>query len=113
MYLWDTNILHAFIQGHPTLKAHLERTPWMQIALPTVVVAEVLRGRYDAALKAAAQDAAHIHQRLLETQELFQRFQRIAFDVSCGDIMARRPSAISAPGHSAVLSPRKSSPSAK
>ena len=47
MYLWDANILRAFGQGHATLRMHLLRVPWSEIALPSVVVAEVLRGRCD------------------------------------------------------------------
>lgn len=53
MYLWDANILRHFGQGHPTLRLHLSRIPWSEIALPSVVVAEVLRGRCDFALQAA------------------------------------------------------------
>jgi hypothetical protein len=41
MYLWDANILRAFGQGHATLRSYLLRVPWSEIALPTVVVAEV------------------------------------------------------------------------
>jgi predicted nucleic acid-binding protein len=52
MYLWDANILRAFGQGHATLRSYLLRVPWSEIALPSVVVAEVLRGRCDFALKA-------------------------------------------------------------
>ena len=44
MYLWDANILRAFGQGHTTLRWHLQRVSWSEIALPSVVVAEVLRG---------------------------------------------------------------------
>lgn len=43
MYLWDSNILRHFGDGHPTLRLHLERIPWTEIALPSVVVAEALR----------------------------------------------------------------------
>jgi predicted nucleic acid-binding protein len=52
MYLWDANILRAFGQGQATLRSYLLRVPWSEIALPSVVVAEVLRGRCDFALKA-------------------------------------------------------------
>jgi predicted nucleic acid-binding protein len=52
MYLWDANILRAFGQGHATLRLYLLRVPWAEIALPSVVVAEVLRGRCEFALKA-------------------------------------------------------------
>ena len=52
MYLWDANILRHFGQGHATLRLYLLRVPWTEIALPSVVVAEVLRGRCEFALKA-------------------------------------------------------------
>ena len=52
MYLWDANILRAFGQGHATLRSYLLRVPWSEIALPSVVVAEALRGRCDFVLKA-------------------------------------------------------------
>jgi hypothetical protein len=52
MYLWDANILRHFGQGHATLRLYLLRVPWAEIALPSVVVAEVLRGRCEFALKA-------------------------------------------------------------
>jgi predicted nucleic acid-binding protein len=50
MYLWDANILRAFGQGHATLRSHLLRVPWSEVALPSVVVAEVLR-RWNHGLK--------------------------------------------------------------
>ena len=57
MYLWDANILRAFGQGHATLRLYLLRVPWAEIALPSVVVAEVLRGRCESALKATPAEA--------------------------------------------------------
>ena len=89
MYLWDTNILRTFTQGNATLAQHLERVAWSAIALPSVVVAEVLQGRCDAALKAAPTDAALAHERLLQTQQLLARFQIIWFDGSSGEVMER------------------------
>lgn len=89
MYLWDTNILRYFGKGHPTLQLHLMRVPWREIALPSVVVAEALRGRCDSALKAAPAEVTLAHQRLLETQQLLARFHVIAFDESCAVVLAR------------------------
>lgn len=57
MYLWDTNILRAFTQGDTILMQHLAQKSWSEIALPSVVVAEVLQGRCDAVLKAIPADA--------------------------------------------------------
>jgi len=60
MYLWDANIVRYFGQGHPTLRLHLWRVSWAEIALPSVVVAEVLRGRCDFALKASPAKEASV-----------------------------------------------------
>ena len=65
------------------------RVPWQEIALPSIVVAEVLRGRCDFALKAIPSEAALAHQRLLETQQQLARFNIIAFDESCAVVLAR------------------------
>ena len=89
MYLWDANILRHFGQGHPTLRLHLSRIPWSEIALPSVVVAEVLRGRCDFALKAVPLEAPLAHRRLIETQEMLSRFNVVVFDESCAEAMER------------------------
>lgn len=82
MYLWDTNILRHFGEGHPALHLYLQRIPWSEIALPSVVVAEVLRGLCDFALKALPATAPKAHRLLLETQQLLSRFNVIIFDES-------------------------------
>jgi predicted nucleic acid-binding protein len=80
MYLWDANILRAFGQGHATLRSYLLRVPWSEIALPSVVIAEVLRGRCDFALKATPAEAPLAHRRLLDTQQMLSQFQIIVFE---------------------------------
>jgi predicted nucleic acid-binding protein len=87
MYLWDANILRAFGQGHATLRSYLLRVPWSEIALPSVVVAEVLRGRCDFALKATPAEAPLAHQRLLDTQQMLSQFQIVVFDAACATVM--------------------------
>jgi predicted nucleic acid-binding protein len=89
MYLWDANILRYFGQGHATLRLHLLRVPWTEIALPSVVVAEVLRGRCDFALKASPSESPLAHRRLLETQQMLTRFRVVVFDESCVKVMER------------------------
>jgi tRNA(fMet)-specific endonuclease VapC len=89
MYLWDANIVRHFGQGHPTLRLHLLRVPWSEIALPSVVVAEVLRGRCDFALKASPAEAPLAHQRLLETQQMLSRFRVVVFDEPSAEVMER------------------------
>ncbi len=80
MYLWDSNILRAHGENHPTLSAHLRLVPWPEIALPSVVVAEAVRGRGEYALKATPERAEFAHQQLLETLHLLQTFAIVAFD---------------------------------
>jgi predicted nucleic acid-binding protein len=87
MYRWDANILRAFGQGHATLRSYLLRVPWSEIALPSVVVAEVLRGRCDFALKATPVEAPLAHQRLLDTQQMLSHFQIVVFDAACATVM--------------------------
>ena len=87
MYLWDANILRAFGQGHATLRSYLLRVPWSEIALPSVVVAEVLRGRCDFALKATPAEAPLAHRRLLDTQQMLSQFHVVVFDAACATVM--------------------------
>ncbi len=94
MYLWDANILRHFAEGNPILKAHLERIDWPQIALPSIVVAEVLRGRCEFALKATpklrsipATIRPQAHQRLLDTMAMLQAFDIAPFDEECARIV--------------------------
>jgi predicted nucleic acid-binding protein len=89
MYLWDANILRAFGQEHATLRLYLLRVPWAEIALPSVVVAEVLRGRCEFALKATPAEAPLAHQRLLDTQQMLAQFHIVIFDVACATVMER------------------------
>ncbi len=85
MYLWDTNILRHFAEGHPTLQKHLQRIPWDEIALPSITVAEVLRGRCEFALKATPTQSPLAHRLLMETRQLLQRFNVIVFDQACAN----------------------------
>jgi predicted nucleic acid-binding protein len=89
MYLWDANILRAFGQGHATLCLYLLRVPWAEIALPSVVVAEVLRGRCECALKATPAEAPLAHQRLVETQQMLAQFHVVVFDAACATVLER------------------------
>src|SRR5262245_56026544 len=89
MYLWDANILRAFGQGHATLRFYLLRVPWGEIAIPSVVVAEGRRGRFESALKALPAEAPLAHQRLLDTQQMLAQFHTVVFDVACATVMER------------------------
>jgi predicted nucleic acid-binding protein len=72
-----------------------------EIALPYVVVAEVLRGRGEFALKASASQAPWAHQPLsrikffvhkklyprIQTQKLLSQFEVVVFDKKCAEIL--------------------------
>jgi predicted nucleic acid-binding protein len=87
MYLWDTNILRYFVEGQPILRLHLERITWNEIALPSVVVAEVLRGRSEYALKALPEQVPLAHTLLQETRHMLNRFNIILSDESSVSVM--------------------------
>jgi len=89
MYLWDANILRHFGQGHATLRLYLLHVPWAEIALPSVVVAEVLRGRCEFALKVTPAEAPLAHQHLLDTQQMLAQFHIVVFDGACATVMER------------------------
>lgn len=89
MYLWDANILRHFGQGHPILRLHLQQIPWAQIALPSVVVAEVIRGRCEFALKATPEQAPEAHQRLMETFDMLSHFHIVVFNPTCAAALER------------------------
>jgi predicted nucleic acid-binding protein len=88
MWLWDSNILrYYFGEKHPILHLHLKQISRDEIALPSVVIAEVLRGRCDFALKASPSQAPMAHQQLLQTQKLLSQFKVVVFDDKCAEIL--------------------------
>lgn len=86
MYLWDTNILRSHAENHPSVIAHSKKVPESEIALPSVVVAEVLRGRCDYALKAPPEKAHQAHQLLLETLRMLVAFQIVPFNQASANV---------------------------
>ena len=51
-FLWDSNILRHYLDDHPRLLQNLKKVPRQHVLLPIIVVAEQIRGRSDAILKA-------------------------------------------------------------
>jgi predicted nucleic acid-binding protein len=88
LYLWDTNVLRHFVDGHENLLKHLQRVPRVEIALPSVVVAEALRGRCEFALKATPEQMLLAHELLLELLRTVQSFQILAVDQAGATVMA-------------------------
>lgn len=89
MYLWDSNVLRHFGGNHANINEHLRRVSWKEIALPSVVLAEALRGRCDFALKATPEQVAFAHQELLKLRQLLQTFAILSFDSASATIFAQ------------------------
>ena len=85
MYLLDSNILRYFGKGRPTLHL-LEQIQWSKIALPSVVVAEVLQGQSSYALKASPGEAPLAHSLLMKTWQFLNTFNVVLFDDKCAEI---------------------------
>jgi len=83
MFLWDTNIFTDFEKGNSILQLYLNKIPWTEIALPSVVVAEILRGRYKYALTATPEKLPLAHKILAETRETLDKFNIAVFDERC------------------------------
>jgi tRNA(fMet)-specific endonuclease VapC len=87
LYLWDTQILRHYGEGNENLFKHLQKTSRQEVTLPSVVAAEILRGRADFALKAAPEQLPLAHATLLQTIKLLDDFQIIAFNEKCAEKM--------------------------
>ena len=74
-YLLDSNTLRSFAFNHPMLLRNLSRVDKSQIALPFIVKAEQLRGRYDAITKAEPQRLLQEQERLIEAEILLKTFE--------------------------------------
>jgi predicted nucleic acid-binding protein len=83
MWLWDSNIVRHFGDQHPNLVLYLQQIPWSEIALPSVVVVEILHGRCEFALKASPSQIPLAHQKLWQTQQFLSQFNVIMFDDKC------------------------------
>lgn len=74
-YLFDSNTLRSFAFNHPLLLHNLSRIDKSQIALPFIVKAEQMRGRYDAITKAEPQRLLQEQERLVEAEILLRTFE--------------------------------------
>lgn len=79
-YLFDSNILRHYASGHLALLSNIAKVPASQIVLPFIVVAEQMRGRYDAILKAEPDHLLKEQQRLLAAQTLISEFNILYLD---------------------------------
>ena len=74
-YLLDSNILRHYLAQHQSLLHNIAKIQTQFIQIPFVVVAEQMRGRYDAILKAEAYNLLFAQQRLIITQGLLSHFE--------------------------------------
>jgi len=79
-FLWDSNILRHYLDDHPRLLQNLKKVPRPNVALPVIVVAEQLRGRSEAVLKAEPTQIARAQELFQQTQTLVNKFQILYFD---------------------------------
>lgn len=89
MYLLDTNVLTHYVNGQQTLLANLQRVDLSEVALPTVVVAEAMRGRSEFALKAQPDKAVYAHSLLVETWQILHKFQMLALNQQSATMLAQ------------------------
>lgn len=88
-FLWDSNILRHYLDDHPRLLQNLKKVPRQNVMLPVIVVAEQLRGRSEAILKAEAAQLARAQELFKQTQALLNKFQILYFDEQALAIAAR------------------------
>jgi len=79
-FLWDSNILRHYLDDHPLLLENLKKVSRHEVQLPVIVVAEQLRGRADALLKAEPGRLARAQELFQQAQELLSKFQILYFD---------------------------------
>ena len=79
-FLWDSNILRHYLEDHPLLLDNPKKVRRQDVRLPLIVVAEQLRGRTDAILKAQPAQLARAQHVFQQTQALLNRFHILYFD---------------------------------
>lgn len=87
MFLFDSNIIKHFAEGDENLAKHLNKHDVAEYALPSVVVAEIFKGRADFILKATPEQSVSAHKFLLKTLELVNNFQIVAFDENSDKVL--------------------------
>lgn len=79
-YMWDTNILRHYQEGHPRLLSNLRLVSRQDILLPVTVIGEHLRGRSDSITKAEPGQLLRAQELFQQTYNLLNRFQILYFE---------------------------------
>ncbi len=87
MFLFDSNIIRHLAEGDENLAKHISKIELTEIALPSIVAAEILRGRADFVLKATSEQLVVAHTYFLQTLELVKTFQIVTFDQTSVEIL--------------------------
>ncbi len=74
-YLLDSNILRHYSGQHPTLLKNIAKFSLAETAIPFIVIAEQMRGRYDGILKAKPEEILAAQNWLIETERMLSRFK--------------------------------------
>jgi tRNA(fMet)-specific endonuclease VapC len=81
VHILDTDTLTHLYAGHPRVVQHLRELPDPEVGITLITKIELLRGRYDYALKAATGSELLKAQRLLaKTEALLDLLRVIPFD---------------------------------
>ncbi len=79
-FLWDSNIIRYYLEDHPLLLDNLKKVSRQEVWLPVIVVAEQIRGRAEAILKAQPAQLARAQLVFQQTQALLNRFSILYFN---------------------------------
>lgn len=74
-YLLDSNILRHYSSQHSTLLKNIAKFSLSETAIPFIVIAEQMRGRYDGILKVKPEEILAAQNRLIETERMLSRFK--------------------------------------
>lgn len=89
MHLLDTDTLTHLHAGHPQVIAHLRGVDDPVIGTTIITKSELLRGRIDFLLKAAAGEVLRAQYWLTRTEELLAQIPIVLFDETAAEEFAR------------------------
>lgn len=83
MIAFDTDVLTLYLRGHGPTMSSVQTLPWGELALPIVVVEEVLRGRLDSIRKSQSKEKSEAlinsYQRFMTSTQSCASFRILAY----------------------------------